>query len=60
MNLLIKSGVDKKRIKAVGCGDTAPVADNKTADGREENRRIEMHYATPEDDGTACVATFTE
>ena len=60
MNLLIKSGVDKKRIKAVGCGDTAPVADNKTADGREENRRIEMHYATPEDDGTKCVATFTD
>ena len=60
MNLLIKSGVAKNRIKAVGCGDTAPAADNKTADGREENRRIEMHYATPEDDGTKCVATFTE
>ena len=60
MNLLIKSGVKKNRIKAVGCGDTAPVADNKTADGREENRRIEMHYVTPDDDGTACVATFTE
>ena len=60
MNLLIKSGVDKKRIKAVGCGDTAPVADNKTADGREENRRIEMHYATPDDDGTKCVPTFLE
>jgi hypothetical protein len=36
------------------------VADNKTADGREENRRIEMHYVTPDDDGTKCVATFTE
>ncbi len=60
MNLLIKSGVKKNRIKAVGCGDTAPVADNKTADGREENRRIEMHYVTPDDDGTKCVATFTE
>lgn len=60
MNLLIKSGVGKNRIKAVGCGDSAPVADNKTADGREENRRIEMHYVTPDDDGTKCVATFTE
>jgi outer membrane protein OmpA-like peptidoglycan-associated protein len=60
MNLLIKSGVGKNRIKAVGCGDSAPVADNKTADGREESRRIEMHYVTPDDDGTKCVATFTE
>ena len=60
MNLLIKSGVKKNRIKAVGCGDTAPVADNKTADGREENRRIEMHYVTPDDDGTKCVPTFLE
>ena len=60
MNLLIKSGVNKKRVKAVGCGDSAPVADNKTADGREENRRIEMHYVTPDDDGTKCVPTFLE
>lgn len=60
MNLLIKSGVGKNRIKAVGCGDSAPVADNKTADGREENRRIEMHYVTPDDDGTKCVATFMD
>ncbi len=60
MNLLIKSGVNKKRVKAVGCGDSAPVADNKTPDGREENRRIEMHYVTPDDDGTKCVPTFME
>ena len=60
MNLLIKSGVSKNRIKAVGCGDSAPVADNKTADGREENRRIEMHYVTPDDDGTKCVPSFME
>jgi outer membrane protein OmpA-like peptidoglycan-associated protein len=59
-DLLVKSGVDRKRIDYVGCGDTAPVADNKTADGREENRRIEMHYVTPDDDGKKCVATFTE
>lgn len=39
---LIKRGIDGNRIKAIGFGDTKPVADNKTEEGRAENRRTEF------------------
>jgi len=40
-DILIKEyKVDAKRLKAVGYGETKPVADNKTKAGRAENRRI--------------------
>ena len=34
-------GVARERVKAVGYGDTRPVADNSTAAGRAQNRRVE-------------------
>ena len=37
---LVELGVDCKRLVAVGFGDTKPVADNSTAAGKAENRRI--------------------
>lgn len=58
MKTLTKFGVDKKRIKAIGMGSSCPVDDNSTADGREMNRRIEMHFVTPDNDGTKCDSTF--
>lgn len=39
---LAGKGVDNSRMKATGFGDTKPVADNKTAKGRTENRRVEF------------------
>jgi len=60
MKTLIKYGVKKKRIKAVGLGASCPVDDNGTEDGREMNRRIEMHFATPENDGTKCESEFVQ
>ena len=59
MKTLIKFGVKKNRIKAVGLGASCPVDDNNTEDGRELNRRIEMHFATAENDGTKCESEFT-
>lgn len=37
---LIEMGVDCKRLIAVGFGGTKPVADNSTAEGKAENRRV--------------------
>ncbi len=39
---LIEKGIDQKRISANGYGDTMPVASNKTAAGRAQNRRVEF------------------
>jgi outer membrane protein OmpA-like peptidoglycan-associated protein len=41
-NYLIKKGVESNRVTAVGFGDTKPVADNITSQGRQMNRRTEV------------------
>jgi chemotaxis protein MotB len=35
-------GLDPRRLSAVGCGEHRPIADNRTAEGRARNRRIEI------------------
>lgn len=42
MNWLADHGVDKSRMTAKGYGASRPVADNKTDDGRAQNRRVEI------------------
>lgn len=42
---LAAHGVNKDRLLAVGFGDTDPVADNKTEDGKAQNRRTAFHIA---------------
>ena len=39
---LVKRGIDPARIQTAGFGETRPVADNATAKGRAENRRVEV------------------
>ena len=39
---LVQQGIDATRLKAVGHGESRPVASNETADGREQNRRVEF------------------
>lgn len=39
---IASKGVDSKRIRAVGFGPTNPIADNRTATGRAQNRRVEI------------------
>ena len=40
---LIGKGVSDKRLQAAGLGDSKPVADNATDEGRAHNRRVELH-----------------
>lgn len=40
---LISKGIDAKRIKATGKGDTNPVASNDSEAGKSRNRRTELH-----------------
>lgn len=42
MNYLISRGVPAARIRAQGFGETMPVADNATPEGRAKNRRVEI------------------
>jgi chemotaxis protein MotB len=37
--------IDGDRLSAVSKGEMAPVADNTTASGREQNRRIEIEIS---------------
>jgi outer membrane protein OmpA-like peptidoglycan-associated protein len=39
---LVSKGIDESRITATGHGETTPIADNKTAAGRQQNRRSEL------------------
>ena len=39
---LVAHGVEAGRLSASGAGDTKPVADNATEDGRAKNRRVEL------------------
>jgi len=41
-NFLVSKGVSASRITTVGMGESKPISDNKTADGRMLNRRIEF------------------
>ncbi|MCA3260241.1 MAG: OmpA family protein, partial [Rubrivivax sp.] len=41
-NFLIGKGIEKNRIYTEGKGASQPVADNKTAEGRAKNRRVEV------------------
>tara|TARA_R110002126_G_scaffold254247_1_gene397356 strand:+ start:61 stop:768 length:708 start_codon:yes stop_codon:yes gene_type:complete len=40
---LVQAGLSASRVESVGFGETNPVADNSSADGRSLNRRVEFH-----------------
>jgi outer membrane protein OmpA-like peptidoglycan-associated protein len=44
---LVSRGVDAARITSMGAGESTPVADNDTAAGRQQNRRVEVIISNP-------------
>jgi len=42
MNAIISKGIDKSRLSSKGWGQTKPIDDNKTEDGKAKNRRVEI------------------
>jgi OOP family OmpA-OmpF porin len=50
---LVGKGVEPTRMTAVGYGESRPVADNETEEGRELNRRVELKVT----EGSAVVAS---
>ncbi len=47
-NQLITGGIPSDTVSIVGMGPEAPIADNTTADGRAQNRRVEIEIAVDE------------
>ena len=41
-NYLVRSGVNRERLGAMGFGHTRPIYENSTGEGREKNQRIEF------------------
>lgn len=45
-SLITKYGISADRVKAIGYGEAKPIADNATAAGREQNRRVVGQVST--------------
>jgi outer membrane protein OmpA-like peptidoglycan-associated protein len=39
---LVHQGIDTTRLSSAGRGESAPVGDNESATGRQQNRRVEV------------------
>ncbi|MFL5273684.1 MAG: OmpA family protein [Anaeromyxobacteraceae bacterium] len=46
--VLIGRGVKETQITALGMGEEKPIADNKTPEGKKQNRRVELHIDVPQ------------
>jgi chemotaxis protein MotB len=55
VRLFIDTGMDPRRLSAVGHADQRPVADNATPDGRQRNRRVAITIEAKTPDTTVDI-----
>lgn len=53
---LLRQGVAALRLSSQGLGESVPVADNDSAAGRQENRRVEIVFPRPAGSAAALLA----
>jgi outer membrane protein OmpA-like peptidoglycan-associated protein len=51
-NVLQGRGVKDTQMMVLGMGQTKPIGENKTTQGRATNRRVELHIDVPQEQGT--------
>jgi outer membrane protein OmpA-like peptidoglycan-associated protein len=51
LQYLVNHGVEKKRLSAKGLGESKPIADNESDQGKEKNRRVEFLITEREEGG---------
>lgn len=44
IDYFVAAGIDEARLLSAGAGETQPIADNSTAEGRAQNRRVEFRF----------------
>ncbi len=44
LRYLVRKGIDSNRLKAIGFGESRPIADNQTKEQRRLNRRVELKF----------------
>ncbi len=51
MTYLVLKGVASDRLMAQGYGESSPISDNRSAEGRKQNRRVELRVVAVDPEG---------